>query len=753
MANSVSVALIVRDEGRVLHRCLQSLRGGVDEIVVVDTGSIDDTKEIARRYTDRVFDFAWCQDFAAARQFAFDQARGDWVAWVDADDVVRDAAKIRPMVAAASAEVAGFYWRYVCDRDAWGNSRCEFWRERCVRNDGRFRWAGRIHEVLVPGSAATIVRSPDVVVEHHPDLSRAGAKSRRNLDILEAEHAEIGEAPSPRLLYYLAREYVSAGEIPRALETFDRYLRVSTWDEERYLAQTQVADIYRSQQRWDEAIAADLTALGILPGWPDAYFGLARTNYFRQDWPKVVHWSEAGRAQPEPDTLSFRNPLDTRQGWIIYYTNALYHLGRLEEALGWTRRALELCPDDAWHRENFLLFTERLQAGGRAAPTVRSAPRPPPHTEPLRVVWDAPLFVRNSFGVISGELSAELLRLAAEGRAPGLELSLRPEGPSDFEAAEDPGRLQPLAERIGAPLSGPAHVHVRQNSVPFPQPPPEGRWVVYQPWEFGGVPRSWLAAFHGADEVWATTEYVRRCYVESGIAADKIHVVPNGVNPEIFNPAAVPAALPTSRSFKFLFVGGTIWRKGIDVLLDAYGAAFGPGDDVCLVIKDVGAATYYRGLNIAERIRRLRSAAGTPEIVYVTTEFRDRDVAGLYAACDCLVHPYRGEGFGLPVAEAMACGRPVIVTEGGACDDFCPDDAAYRIPGRPTPTRIWEDTAAPTWVLEPDRDALVARLREVYEHPDEARRRGQLGSRHVLAHFTWRHAAERALARLMTLTA
>jgi glycosyltransferase involved in cell wall biosynthesis len=358
---TVSLALIVKNEEHTLGRCLDSVRGAVDEIVIVDTGSEDETKAIARRYTDRILDFAWGEDFAAARQFAFDQASGDWVVWVDADDIVRGAEHIKPLAAGAPADVGAFYWRYVTDQDAWGNPRCEFWRERCVRNDGTFRWAGRVHEVLVPERPWGIMRSSAVVVEHHADERRGPEKRRRNLTILEADYAASEGSPAPRLLFYLGREYARAGDVDKALEVFLRYLSVATWNDERYLAQTQVADLYRTAQRYELAIDADLQALKICPHWPDAYLGLAKSYYFLRDWHKVMHWTEVGRAMPRPETLHIINPMDHRYNWIIYYTNALFHVGEVQEALAWTQRALEVCPDDGWHRDNFLLFARALQ--------------------------------------------------------------------------------------------------------------------------------------------------------------------------------------------------------------------------------------------------------------------------------------------------------------------------------------------------------------------------------------------------------
>src|SRR6185369_17993776 len=105
----ISAALIVKNEEACLGRCLSSIAGAVDEIDVVDTGSEDRTKEVARRYTDRIFDYAWRNDFAAARNYSFAQVTGDWVFWVDADDVVIGSENIRPMLERADSEWACFY--------------------------------------------------------------------------------------------------------------------------------------------------------------------------------------------------------------------------------------------------------------------------------------------------------------------------------------------------------------------------------------------------------------------------------------------------------------------------------------------------------------------------------------------------------------------------------------------------------------------------------------------------------------------
>lgn len=754
---TISVALIVKDEERTLGRCLASLRSGVDEIVVVDTGSRDATRAIAARFTDRVFEFPWREDFAAARQFAFDRATGDWVTWVDADDVVVNAEHIRSDLANAGAEVGAVYWRYVVDRDQWGNSRCEFWRERCVRNDGNYRWSGRIHEVLVPRRPCATLRSTRVTVEHRPDPDRRGDKIQRNLGILEAEYAAAGTSASPRLLLYLAREHASAGNTRRALTLLQNYLQVAGWDEERYLAQTQIADLYRAESRYDLAINAGLQALKICPHWPDAYFGLAKTYYFLQDWHRVIHWTEIGRAMPAPDTIQIINPLEYRYGWIIYYTNALFRVGAIREAQEWTRRALEICPDAPWHRENYLACARALQETERAPwnRPAETAPRGQIRPEPLRVVWEGPQFVHASFGVVNREVCSTLLAMTGEREANPdvdgrpLELTLQPLPPAEFGPDEAPERFGDLAARFHAPLSGPADVHVSLTYREQPEPPPAGRWVVFQPWDYTGMPRRWLDLFQNhVDEVWVPSRFVWQCYVENGVPAEKVHIIPLGVCPDTFHPGLEPLPLSTRKSFRFLFVGGTLWRKGIDVLLNAYTRAFDRGDDVCLVIKDVGAHSYYRAHNARERIVRLRDDPAAPEIVYLAEDMPEPDIARLYSACNCLAHPYRGEGFALPVAEAMACGLPVIVTRGGPSDDYCTDETAYRIPADLVPCAFWEETVNPAHVLEPDPAALSGLLRHAFEHRDEAAEKGARAAAAVHAHLTWQHTARAVLERL-----
>jgi glycosyltransferase involved in cell wall biosynthesis len=176
---------------------------------------------------------------------------------------------------------------------------------------------------------------------------------------------------------------------------------------------------------------------------------------------------------------------------------------------------------------------------------------------------------------------------------------------------------------------------------------------------------------------------------------------------------------------------------------------------VCLVIKDMGTQTFYKGQTFGEMIRRIQGTAGAPRILYLTDDLPPAQLPALYTACDCLVHPYRGEGFGLPIAEAMACALPVLVTNYGAALDFCDHETAYLIPAverRETEWRIGQTAlAAAPFYGEADVDALASLMRQVASHREEARARGHRGSNRIRSQFTWDAAAATANRRLQAL--
>jgi glycosyltransferase involved in cell wall biosynthesis len=292
-------------------------------------------------------------------------------------------------------------------------------------------------------------------------------------------------------------------------------------------------------------------------------------------------------------------------------------------------------------------------------------------------------------------------------------------------------RLQRV-ERTGVtndpPLAHLADVEVRHQWPPDFSPAPGGRLAVIQPWEFGAIPADWVEPIErNVDELWVPSEFVRRMYTDSGVDAERVKVVPNGVDLDRFTPDG-PRLDIDAPGVRLLFVGGLIRRKGPDVLLDAYREAFAGRDDVTLVIKDFGAGGVYAGAD-REGLRAYADAGTLPRVVLLEDELSGDEMAALYRACDVLVHPYRGEGFAMPVLEAMACGLPVVVTAGGPTDEFCPPEAGWRIRAerRPLPDgRVdqWVCAAVP-WMFEPDAGHLAALMAGAVADGEERARRGR----------------------------
>ena len=144
---SISLCMIVKNEEDVLARALDSVKELADEIIIVDTGSEDRTKDIARRYTQKVFDFEWEDDFAAARNFACRKASMDYWMWLDADDIVteNELKKMKALKSEIDPDTDVVMMKYLTGFDRDGYPAVSYYRERWLRNGKGFIWKGRVH--------------------------------------------------------------------------------------------------------------------------------------------------------------------------------------------------------------------------------------------------------------------------------------------------------------------------------------------------------------------------------------------------------------------------------------------------------------------------------------------------------------------------------------------------------------------------------------------------------------------------------
>ncbi len=248
-----SLCMIVKNEEIVLERCLASVSSIVDEIVIIDTGSTDQTKEIAKKFTNRVYDFKWINDFSAARNFAFSKATKDYIMWLDADDVITvgNAEKLLELKKTLSKEVDAVAMKYHLSIDDDGNPTFSSVRNRIVKRERNFKWIGFVHEYLeVYGNIIHL----DAAVIHHKDTD----SSTRNLTIYE-EVIASGKSLNPRDKYYYANECLDHGKYETAIEWYNKFLDEGKgWSEDHILACGKMADCYLNLGERDLATSSCL---------------------------------------------------------------------------------------------------------------------------------------------------------------------------------------------------------------------------------------------------------------------------------------------------------------------------------------------------------------------------------------------------------------------------------------------------------------------------------------------------------------
>lgn len=195
----ISLCMIVRNEESVIGRCLSCAEKFADEIVIADTGSCDGTKRVCERYTGNIFDFEWCDDFAAARNFAFSKATKEYVMWLDADDVVSDEniGKLLELKASLDGDpIDTVMCKYVMSREENGAPAFSFYRERILRRETQPQWTGFVHECIVPRGKVVYT---DIEIDHK---KIAPGDAWRNLRIYQKKLSEGTMLDDRNKLYY-----------------------------------------------------------------------------------------------------------------------------------------------------------------------------------------------------------------------------------------------------------------------------------------------------------------------------------------------------------------------------------------------------------------------------------------------------------------------------------------------------------------------------------------------------------------------
>lgn len=294
---TLSLAMIVKNEERTLQRILEGARAVCDEMIVVDTGSSDATVAIATAMGAKVFHFAWIDDFAAARNFAFEQATQDWIVWFDADDVLpvssQEAIRKLKTTVFNQPDIDAVFAPY----HYWINERGEvmqkFDRERFLRRSSNPRWQGAVHENISTVSGRT-TRCVEAYVDHLPHPDCVARKEGRNIRIMEAV-IDV-EKDKTHDVFQFACELQWNNRPADAARVFGVYLRREKGQPddlgEQYLACIKMADCLHQGGHFDAAMSACRDAIGLDPTRAEAHclagrFYMGR-NQWLQAWPYLV---------------------------------------------------------------------------------------------------------------------------------------------------------------------------------------------------------------------------------------------------------------------------------------------------------------------------------------------------------------------------------------------------------------------------------------------------------------------------------
>ncbi len=363
---NVSLCMIVRNEEANLEDCLESINGLVSEVVVVDTGSVDATKGIALQHGARVFDFRWCDDFAAARNESIRHALGDWIFWLDADDRIeaRSQGQLRELFSTLPDSLDGYLMRCVCVSHG-GLANHEVDHLRLFRNDPRIRFTYRVHEQVAPSvqRAGGKTLATDVVIRHvgYGDTELYRHKQERNLRLIEMACQE--HPLEPAMLYYRGESLLDLDRPAEALVSLNLCANlVPRGTAVARRVPVHLADAYTREGMIREA---DAVLVGARSAYPtDSNIALAQAMLLYRRGQLERAESElslyvlvsANASRPEvfvgdPSISSFRAR--------SFLAALRYLLARYAEAEADARLVVETCPDFG---EGWLLLGDALLA-------------------------------------------------------------------------------------------------------------------------------------------------------------------------------------------------------------------------------------------------------------------------------------------------------------------------------------------------------------------------------------------------------
>ncbi len=357
----ISLCMIVKNEEDTLGRCLESIKNAVDEIIIVDTGSSDRTKEIANIYTDKVYDFIWCDDFSKARNFAFSKATMDYYMWLDADDIVtkENFEKIKELKEKNNgADV--YMLKYAIDFDENNNTTFWYYRERIIKKCKEAFWEGKVHEAIVPFGN---IEYMDITIEHRKINLQY---SDRNLKIYE-NMEKNRENFNPREMYYYGRELFYHSRYKDAINLLKKFVKQKDgWIENKIDAYKIIAFSYKNMGNNSKYFKNMIKANSIDTPRADVCCHIASYFMDKNNFIQSIFWyKNALNCEKDYDKGGFIQPDYYDYIPYIQLCVCLDKIGKVEEAFEYNKKAGEVKSNSNAVKFNNEYFNNKLKRGSK----------------------------------------------------------------------------------------------------------------------------------------------------------------------------------------------------------------------------------------------------------------------------------------------------------------------------------------------------------------------------------------------------
>ena len=349
---SISLCMIVKNEEKVLDRCLKSIYKACDEIIIVDTGSTDSTIDIAKKYTNKIYQFEWVDDFSKARNYSFSKATKDYILWLDADDVVSSAnlKKIIDLKDKIDFSVDIYMFKYDILFDERGKSTYSYFRERLLKRSVGYIWKDPVHECIeLTGSVEKI----DIAINHKKSVQKY---SNRNLLIYEK--LLTNNKLTPRQQFYYARELYYNSKINKAIKEFKNFLKSDgAWVENKISASIDLANCFILKKDYLSALNCLIETFKFSTPRAEVLCLIGKIYQFQNNYYEAIIWYKLARnLDVDLTTNGFYN-LDSN-GFIpcIELCVCYYRIGDIVSAKYYNKLAGKFKPNNSsyLHNKEFL---------------------------------------------------------------------------------------------------------------------------------------------------------------------------------------------------------------------------------------------------------------------------------------------------------------------------------------------------------------------------------------------------------------